>query len=156
MPLIFAIAVSGMAMRARGFQTQRSNMTPGSSDAELTERLAQAAIVVSGVVLDVSPQNPALGRNHDPAWSRATIQVETVEKGAVSTKTVDVLYSNSHDTVWDQSPKIAKGEHGVWLLQTTDPRGLPAGALAVVHPLDRHPIAELPKVRALLQNANPK
>jgi hypothetical protein len=169
LPLIFIITVSSMAPRASAFEDQRSTMTPSpsdveqgkgassssASDAELTQRLVQSEAVVSGVVLEIArypAQGPTLVTHHDPDWWRATIQIETVEKGAVSTKTVDVLYANSSDIAWNQSPKIVKGERGVWLLQTKDPFGKPTPLPAVVRALDRHPIADLAKVRTLLKN----
>jgi hypothetical protein len=141
-------------------EEQGSGASPSSSaDAGLTERLAQAEAVVSGVVLEVSPfqaQAPAFLTHHNPDWWKATIQVDTVEKGTVSAKTIDVLYANSSDIAWSKSPKLAKGEHGVWLLQNKDPFGKATPALAVVDAVDRHALTDLTKVRALLKNSSPK
>ena len=174
LPLIFAISVSGAAAYADAvFEPRSATMTPNESadeeqqgggaapapDSELAQRLAQAQTVISGVVLNTAkfgdPKPPFLSQ-HDPDWWQATIQVETVEKGTVATKTTPVLYANSTDIGWYQSPKLAKGDHGVWLLQGKDPFGQPVPAPAVVHALDSHPIANLAKVRTLLKSAPKK
>jgi hypothetical protein len=125
-----------------------------SPDAELPQRLAQADTVISGVVVDTAPmggQPASLGPVQNPDWQRATVQIETVEKGKVETKTMDVLFAKSTDIAWHRSPKLAKGDHVVLLLHRRDPFGRAVPGLAVVHPSDKQAITELPKVRGLLK-----
>jgi hypothetical protein len=127
-----------------------------ANDAELAERLSQAQAVVAGVVTATdSPSDdgpPGLSM-HNPKWARATIAVESVEKGRVPGKSADVFFSASEDIVWSKAPKLAKGQHGVWLLQSNDQSTRGAPGLAVVDPLDSRPIGELPKIRTLLKNS---
>ena len=124
-----------------------------AAEAELTQRLAQAEIVVSGVVVAVAPfDGPQLGFNHAPDWQKATIQIDTVEKGKTTTKTIDVLFASSTDIAWSRSPKLKKGDSGVWLLHSHDTFGRPVQGLAVVHTADHQPITELARVRELLKN----
>jgi hypothetical protein len=67
-----------------------------------------------------------------------------------------VLYANSSDIAWSKSPKLVKGEHGVWILQTKDPFGKATPALAVVDAFDRHALTDLAKVHTLLKSSSPK
>jgi hypothetical protein len=171
-PVIWTIAVFGVASNADAVYDPSSTMTPGppdeeqgndavqgAADAELTQRLAQAEIVISGEVSATArfaAQRPGFLSEHDADWWQATIEIETVEKGKVATKTIAVLFANSDDIAWYRSPKIKKGERGVWLLQNRDTLGKPVPGLAVVRPLDRQPITELARIRTLLKNANKK
>lgn len=130
-----------------------SDAAQGSADPELKQRLAQSEAVIAGVVSSInsfSPQPP--GSEHDAGWQQATIEVESVEKGKVTTKTIPVLFANSTDIAWHRSPKLKKGDRGIWLLQNRDPFGRAVPGLAVVHPADQQPIQELAKIRALLLN----
>jgi hypothetical protein len=133
-----------------------------SADTEMTQRLAQAELVVSGSASAPKPYSPpsiamAAGTpirrvsEHDPDWWSATITVDSVEKGSHSAQTTEVLYPNSMDVVWSRSPKIKKGDRGVWLLHNRDHYGKPVPALAITHPLDFRPIAEASRVRSLLK-----
>jgi hypothetical protein len=140
-----------------------NNAAQASADTEMTQRLAQAELVISGVASDPKPYmaGPAAApgvempirrvSEHDPDWWSATVSVDSVEKGTHSGKTADVIYPNSMDVVWFRAPKIKAGDHGVWLLHNRDHRGRPVPALAVTHPLDFRPIAEAERVRNLLK-----
>jgi hypothetical protein len=65
----------------------------------------------------------AAPREHDPDWWRATLEVATVAKGRVSGRTINVLYANSKDIHWHDSPKPKASQEGVWLLHAS-PREL--------------------------------
>lgn len=175
-PLIWTIAVLSVASNAGAIPDPRlalsSTMTPvppeeqqdnssapAASDADLAQRLAEAEIVISGVAsasIRFAAQRRGLLSQHDPDWWQATIDIETVEKGTVTAKTATVFFANSTDIAWYRSPKIRKGDRGVWLLQNRDASGKPVPGLAVVHTLDCLPIAELPRIRKLLKNAPKK
>jgi len=133
-----------------------------SQDIDMTQRLAQAELVVTGVASEPRPFAPQAATvaaavparrvsEHDPDWCATTITVESVEKGSHAGKTVDVIYPNSRDVVWFRAPKVQAGDHGVWLLHNRDHHGKPVPALAVTHPLDFRPIEEAPHVRNLLK-----
>jgi hypothetical protein len=149
-PVFWAVAIFVMPFE------QPTSASPEPADSKLTQRLAQAEIVVSGIVLDTVPakfQRPASLSEHDPHWQQATIKVETVEKGHVTEKIVPVLFAGSTDITSLGSPKLKKGDHGVWLLQNRDRFGRPVPGYAVVDAADQQPVAQLEKIRALLKNA---
>jgi hypothetical protein len=122
---------------------------------ELTQRLAQADLVISGTAsapTAFAPGQPHPISEHDPDWGTATIAVDTVEKGSHSAPTKDILFPRSTDIAWYRSPKVKAGDRGVWILHSRDPRGKAVPGLAVVHPLDFQPATEIENVRALLRN----
>jgi hypothetical protein len=132
---------------------QAIDAAQGPADPELKQRLDQSEAVIAGVVSSISPFSPQRpGSEHDPGWQQATIEVESVEKGKATTKTIPVLFANSPDIAWSRSPKLKKGDRGIWLLQNRDPFGRAVPGLAVVNPADKQPIQELAKIRMLLQN----
>ena len=138
---------------------QTTTAAQAAPEAELAQRLAQAEIVVSGVVQSVSrygAARPNFLSTHDPQWWLAIIEVQTVEKGKVTGKTIQVLFSNSSDVAWFRAPKLKPGDRGVWLLQNRDPFGKPVPELAVVSPHDSQPIGELERVRSLLKSGSKK
>jgi len=134
-----------------------------STDTPMTQRLAAAELVVTGVASEPRPfAAPAMATlaggspvprisEHDPDWWSTTVTVESVEKGDHGGNTTQVLFANSHDIAWYHAPKIKAGDHGVWLLHNRDHRGRPVPALAVTHPLDFQPMTEAPRVRRLLK-----
>lgn len=149
---------------AVGISEGRSSMTPGnpadeeqqnqSADSALAQRLAQAEAVISGTVTAITAapaKRPPFLSQHDPDWWQATVAVESVEKGNVAGKTATIFFANSSDVAWYKAPKLAKGDHGVWLLQNKDSFGKPTPGPAVIDPLDSRPVSELPKARTLLK-----
>jgi hypothetical protein len=144
---LWAIAILVMS------NEQPTRAAQDAAEAELTQRLAQAEIVVSGVVVAVAPfDGPRQGFEHTPDWQKATIQIDTVEKGKPTTKTIDVLFASSTDIAWYRSPKLKNGDSGVWLLHNRDTFGRPVPGLTVVHAADHQPITDLAKIRELLRN----
>jgi hypothetical protein len=141
--------------------TDLSAAVQASADTDMTQRLAQADLVVSGVAAAARPLNPpqalAAGvplrhiSEHDPNWWVVTVTVDSVEKGDHDAPTKDVLFANSTDIAWARAPKIKQGDRGVWLLHTTDVYGRPVPAHAVTHPLDFQPASEVARVRSLVK-----
>lgn len=137
-------------------QSQVDSAAQAGSDNELTQRLAQADTVITGVAS--APQRyttvGATGRisEHDPDWWVSTISVESVEKGSNPGPTKDILFPHSTDVRWFRSPKVKEGDRGTWLLHKQDLYGKPVPADAVVHPLDFQPAQEIEHVRSLLQS----
>jgi hypothetical protein len=121
---------------------------------QLTQRLAQAELVISGVALNsttYASDKPHPVSEHDPDWGASTILIETVEKGSHSEPTQEILFARSMDIAWYRSPKVKAGDRGVWLLHRRDLRGKSVPDLAVVHPLDFQPATELENIRSLLR-----
>ena len=130
---------------------EQENQSAGSA---FSQRLAQAETVISGTVTAIAAgpaKRPPFLSQHDPDWWHATIGVESVEKGNVAGKMATIFFANSSDVAWYKAPKLAKGDHGVWLLQNKDSFGKPTPGPAVIDPLDSRPISELAKARALLK-----
>jgi hypothetical protein len=143
---------------ASGVEAEVNGAVQAGGDGEMTQRLAQAELVVSGVAgapqRYASPQ-PAAGHRiseHEPDWWTCTVTIETVEKGVHAEKTKDVLYANSVDIAWHRAPKVKAGDHGVFLLHNRDVYGKAVPAHAITHPLDFRPIAEAGRVRSLLKS----
>lgn len=130
----------------------------------LLRRLRDAELVVSGEAIRVAAYRPADAKprpvsEHDPDWWECAIRVRQVEKGngqpAARRRSgpaeVVTLFAHSTDILWYQSPKFAEGLEGIWLIHRTDFRGNPVPAPVSDHPLDFHPLSELPRIRALLE-----
>jgi hypothetical protein len=148
-------------------QDQVNSAAQSASDTELTQRLAQATLVVSGVASAPAPLSPAAGplaatvvgtgtrpiSEHDPDWWQAIIKVATVEKGTSPGATTTVIFPHSMDIAWYRAPKVKEGDTGIWLLQNRDLRGRPVPAPAIVHPQDFQPEPAMSRVRSLLTSA---
>jgi hypothetical protein len=151
--------LGNVAGAASAMDSELSSAAQASDDTDLTQRLAQAELVVSGVASapqrHTAPQTSAATvrriSEHDPDWWSSTITIETVEKGAHSAKTTDVLFANSMDIAWFRSPKVKAGDRGFWLLHNSDLYGKPVPARAATHPLDFRPMGEASRVRNLLK-----
>ena len=89
------------------------------ADQALKARLANAELVVVGVVGEAKPTEEALNpaSEHDPLWWRAPIQVSSVEKGRASGASVMVNMATNFDYLWAQAPKLKAGDRGIFLLQ---------------------------------------
>jgi hypothetical protein len=130
-------------------------------DSQLTNRLAQAESVITGVAsapkpLAVTAPGPSRVSEHDPDWWVSTINVETAEKGPHPGPTKDIVYANSRDIAWYNSPKVKVGDRGIWLLHNRDHRGKAVPGPAVIHPLDFQPIDQLDHVRSLISTSKPQ
>jgi hypothetical protein len=142
---------------ASAMDAELSSAVQASDDTEMTQRLAQADLVVSGVASAPKRHTGTLAAavrgisEHDPDWWSSTIAIDTVEKGVHPAETTDVLFANSKDIAWFRSPKVRAGDHGVWLIHSKDRYGKAVPAGASTHPLDFQPIAEASRLRRLLK-----
>jgi len=138
-------------------EAQMKTAIQAGDDADLTQRLAQADLVISGTASEPvrhAASAVATGQRvseHDPDWWSSTITIDSVEKGAAPGKTMEVVFPRSMDIAWHSAPKVKAGDHGVWLLHNRDLYGRAVPAPALVHALDFRPTAELQRVRTLLQ-----
>ena len=86
----------------------------------LQVELKRAVLVIRGVVIESDirgKENNSRESEHNPEYKRAVIQVQTVLKGQTTSKQVNVYYSSSDDVMWSNSPKLTKGQEGIFLLQ---------------------------------------
>lgn len=124
----------------------------------LSQRIAAAALIVQGTVTEIARATdiPRTGSEHDPAWLRASIDVQTVLKGEIvqsparrKSASVTLLFPGSRDIAFKDVPRPAKGQKAVFLLHRD---GSPAPAIAFVapDPADIQPTSALPTVRRLI------
>jgi len=55
---------------------------------------------------------------HSPKWMEAVISVQSVLKGDQSEKKLLVVFPNTDDRMWAESPKFKAGQRGTWLLHS--------------------------------------
>jgi hypothetical protein len=119
-------------------------------DRELQARIEKADLVVSGKVSSVKPAADNARRpvsEHTPDWWVATIKVQSVEKGKLADKTVDVLFPKSTDEMWIDSPKFKAGQEGIWILRKDQTeKGFPATRMRGFTALDRKDFQEPDRV----------
>lgn len=86
----------------------------------LGEELKKAVLVVRGAVVEANinvEEKPGLESEHDPEFKKAVIEIKEVLKGRITEKRVEVFYASSEDVIWHNSPKLAKDQEGIFLLQ---------------------------------------
>jgi len=91
-------------------------------------------------------------KEHDPDWWIAELEIDLLVRGKLPAgtnagQTIHVLYANSLDVSWRQSPKPKAGQSGLWLLHRA-PRELAGLApFELVHPIDLQPSLQLEVLR---------
>lgn len=129
------------------------------ADERLQERINLAELVIVGRVEKTQPapkHGPRIPiTEHDPDWWEAVIHVESVEKGHHEGPLITILFPNSVDIAWSQSPKFHPGQEGIWILQRDQKeRGWPMlriPGLTALDPLDFHPRSEVGRIRGLMR-----
>ena len=114
-------------------------------------RAADAAVRGRVISLAEAPTVPVRSE-HDPQWWVAVIAVDLVAKGNLPAGhddgvVVNVLYANSVDIAWHESPKPKAGQAGLWLLHRTDPEHRQLASFQLLHPLDLQPSTQLELLR---------
>ena len=99
-----------------------------------------AETVVTGTVTSVrlvpEAQANRPGREHDPDWREATIEVAETHKG-VGEKEITVRFPASHDRIWHKVPKLKAGDKGQFVLHK--PSGPEAAFYTMLHAEDFEP-----------------
>lgn len=111
-PYVAAAAATRAPAPLSGFQQQLETE-------RLQEHAASADAVVVGEVISLAKSGPSRPTEHDPDWWQATLDVRHVERGEVPTGPLPVLYANSNDVRWYDTPKPVAGQRGVWILHAT-------------------------------------
>ncbi len=131
------------------------------ADRALQQRLNLSSLVVLGKVSRVRRIEEGLRSRlpiseHDPEWWEAVVEIESVEKGEAPQRSVTILFPNSTDEMWYDSPKFREGQSGVFILQRgQQEKGLPAFRLpgyTALDPLDFQPGAQLNRIRTLIKS----
>lgn len=150
-PNNLVIAESMSAFRNR-IVVERVNIRNDS----LREELRKAVLVVWGTVVEANikvDKRPGIESEHDPEFKKAIIEIREVLKGQTTEKRVEVFYSSSNDVMWYDSPKLAKGQEGIFLLQLRQaPEIYRINGFTVLDKRDVLSIEELTNVRNLLKN----
>lgn len=116
--------------------------------ARLREHSATADAVVLARVVGLERASGAPVREHDPDWWRATLHVTHVERGDMEDDSdVKVLYANSLDVQWRDSPKPKASQSGLWLLHATEGESTDLAPFHISHPEDLQPVQNLELMR---------
>ena len=122
-----------------------------AADEGLRGRLAGAALVVAGRVVETRPAAVVgEGAEHDPQWWEAVVQVDTVLKGKPAGQRVTFFFPASQDVVWAEAPKPAVGSDGIWLLYRDQLPELGLPGYTALKPWNLLPRGQAERVRRLL------
>ena len=120
----------------------------------LRDELGKAILVIRGTVIGIDTsvdRNPTLESEHNPELRKAMIAIQEVLKGRVTGKEVAAYYSASDDVMWSNSPKLSKGQSGIFLLNTGQaPAVFRVQGYTLLDKRDVQPITSLPDIKVLL------
>lgn len=103
-----------------GLRTAVAASTRQMHEEEVRQHIADAALVVTGRVVETRPAPPSEQRSeHAPNWWEAVIRVDSVIKGQAAEHIV-LLYPKSMDVMWFNAPKPQVGWDAVWLLSPAE------------------------------------
>ena len=149
----------------------------------LKDTLKSADKVVLGRVTAVRPlpdekhtklQSLANGRDlyseHSPKWMEAIIHGRLALKGDLAEQTMMIVFPNTDDRMWDESPKFKTNQLGIFLLHTDQLaedraqilltpeqlHGQPIKAYTALSPQDFQPRKNEKLIRDILRNTNPQ
>jgi hypothetical protein len=129
-------------------------------DQKLSQRIAQASLVITGKVVAVRPApeaGPRVISEHDPQWHEATIDIRSVERGKFDAKEITILFPASDDELWEEAPKFREGQEGVWILQQDQKEKggarLRRSGYTALDALDFQPLDKVEQVRRLVKPA---
>jgi hypothetical protein len=158
-----SLAVAEVGRLEGGAATMRVEIAAANqriADQRLVERINRAELVIAGTVMETRPLPPQAGRRrieteHDPDWWEAIIRVNSVEKGSVPEGVIVILFANSMDELWIDSPKFRNGQEGIWILQRDQTeKGWPVLRVpgrTALDPLDFQAIQQLERIRQLIR-----
>ena len=122
---------------------------------DVVEHARGADAVVRGQVTALAQAPRSLGRplsEHDPQYWIATLAIDLVAKGEIpgvteAGGTALVLYANSIDVHWRESPKPKAGQAGLWLLHATAGEEASLAPFQLLHLMDLQPSTQLNLLR---------
>jgi len=133
-----------------------SPATPEHQTTRLQQRIADADVVVVGMVSSIKfpegydPHGPA--SEHAPLWREATIEVESVGKGDLPQDGITILYAESTDAEWYQTPTFRVGQSGIFLLDRREIPELQREEYVVLDPLNYQPPEQLDSIEGLIRS----
>lgn len=141
--------VQERAALLKEIQTARQKV----ADNAFAKKLASAEMVVVATVAEVGqPQadrRHELESEHNPLWQPASLRVEKALKGQPPAA-LTVFFASSNDAMWVRSPKLKRGEQGIFLLRRFELPYFPPPGLVVVDPVDVQDLKQLDRVVRLL------
>jgi hypothetical protein len=107
---------------------------------EVVEHAREADAVVRGhvVALAAAPKEGP-PHEHDPDWWVATLEVDVVARGELPEPSTRILYANSLDVRWHDSPKPKAGQAGLWLLHRARDELAELAPFELLHAIDLQP-----------------
>ena len=136
------------AMAAPGAPAQSETLRLGVVAARIRAHAATADAVALARVVGLERASGAPVYEHDPDWWRATLHVTHGERGDVQDGSeVQVLYANSLDVQWRESPKPKASQTGLWLLHVTEDDMTDLAPFQIPHPEDLQPVQNLELLR---------
>ena len=133
--------------------------TPENRTQRLQQRLAEADVVVAGMVSEIKfPEGyntQGLVSEHAPLLREATIQIETAYKGDLPAEqdTIKAIFFASQDVRWYRTPILAVGQKGIFVLDKREIRELQREEFAALDPLDHQPPEQRDLIETLLQGS---
>jgi hypothetical protein len=133
--------------------------TPENRTHRLQQRLAEADVVVAGMVSEIKfPEGyntQGLVSEHAPLLREATIQIETAYKGDLPAEqdTIKAIFFASQDVRWYRTPILAVGQKGIFVLDKREIRELQREEFAALDPLDHQPPEQRDLIETLLQGS---
>jgi hypothetical protein len=128
--------VAATAEAAASLDTRVAAQAQASADKDIRASVDSADLIVTGRVMRVTPPTAAalapqqqIISEHNPDWQDATIQVQSVLKGASDTSQVVVRFPASNDVMWADYPRFTVGQEGTFLLHQDRLSGAPTAAL---------------------------
>lgn len=122
-------------------------------DQALRTRLQSADLVLLGAVTTEPARLPggsALAvSEHDPLWRVVEVRSEQVLRG--SAEKVSVVFASSDDIRWFRSPKLKPNTRGIFILRMQERKDFPVRGYILIDPEDFRPVAELDRVKRLLE-----
>jgi hypothetical protein len=117
-----------------------ADLQAGIEAQQFRAHVKDAAAVVLGRVTGLQKAAPAAFSEHDPDWWIATVDAYQVVEGRLKPGTIEVLYPNSLDVQWRNSPKPKAGQEGLFVLHASDRSVRSLAKYQLLHPEDLQPV----------------
>jgi hypothetical protein len=141
------------------FKTRIDQSQQRKADQQLKNRIDRASVVVVAKVvktneLKLDKRLPI--SEHSPHWREAVLQISSIIKGDFQGEELRMIYPDSNDEVWADSPKPEPDKEGIWILQKDQQeKGGPkfrVPGYTALGPLDLQPVEQLEKVKQLISS----
>jgi hypothetical protein len=153
-----SVAVRVVERRAPSAQAERllariPQFERDAAETALAERLNSAEAVVVGRVtsLRALDRGERFRSEHDPDWWVATVEVQSQIRGRKPQRSVEVLFANSRDRAWYDSPKFHAGEGAIVALRKEKVKGVRGEFYVATHPHDLIALDRMEELRQVLK-----